>query len=94
VEGAPGLGEEHLACSIARTAAARAARAHNRRWSRADDAGGGAAVHLGAISKTVNLPQDATVEDVEKIYTESWKLGLKAVALYRDGSSSASRSRR
>jgi ribonucleoside-diphosphate reductase alpha chain len=40
----------------------------------------------GAISKTVNLPSDATIEDVEKIYFESWKLGLKAVALYRDGS--------
>ena len=40
----------------------------------------------GAISKTVNLPQDATVQDVEQIYFESWKLGLKAVALYRDGS--------
>ncbi len=40
----------------------------------------------GAISKTVNLPGDSTVEEVEKIYTESWRLGLKAVALYRDGS--------
>src|SRR5262249_43308964 len=40
----------------------------------------------GAISKTVNLPHDATVEEVERIYFESWKLGLKAVALYRDGS--------
>ena len=40
----------------------------------------------GAISKTVNLPSDATVEDVEEIYLEGWKLGLKAVALYRDGS--------
>ncbi|OIO37607.1 MAG: ribonucleoside-diphosphate reductase, adenosylcobalamin-dependent [Candidatus Omnitrophica bacterium CG1_02_46_14] len=39
----------------------------------------------GAISKTVNLPTEATVEDIEKIYVESWKLGLKAVALYRDG---------
>ncbi len=39
----------------------------------------------GAISKTVNLPHDATVEDVERIYHEGWKLGLKAVALYRDG---------
>jgi ribonucleoside-diphosphate reductase alpha chain len=39
----------------------------------------------GAISKTVNLPNDATVEDVQKIYEEGWKLGLKAVALYRDG---------
>ncbi len=40
----------------------------------------------GAISKTVNLPQDASIQDVEQIYFESWKLGLKAVALYRDGS--------
>ncbi|MFO0754921.1 MAG: vitamin B12-dependent ribonucleotide reductase [Byssovorax sp.] len=39
----------------------------------------------GAISKTVNLPSDATVEDVQKIYEEGWKLGLKAIALYRDG---------
>ena len=39
----------------------------------------------GAISKTVNLPNEATVDDVQGIYQESWKLGLKAVALYRDG---------
>jgi ribonucleoside-diphosphate reductase alpha chain len=39
----------------------------------------------GAISKTVNLPNDATVDDVRAIYEEGWKLGLKAVALYRDG---------
>ncbi|MFQ5720235.1 MAG: vitamin B12-dependent ribonucleotide reductase, partial [Acidobacteriota bacterium] len=39
----------------------------------------------GAISKTVNLPHEATVKDVEEIYVEGWKLGLKAVALYRDG---------
>ncbi len=39
----------------------------------------------GAISKTVNLPNDATVEEVADIYYEGWKLGLKAVALYRDG---------
>ncbi len=39
----------------------------------------------GAISKTVNLPNEATVEDVAKIYEEGWRLGLKAVALYRDG---------
>ena len=38
----------------------------------------------GAISKTVNLPESATVEDIEYIYLESWKLGLKATAVYRD----------
>ena len=40
----------------------------------------------GAISKTVNLPGDTTVEDIKRIFMESWRLGLKAVALYRDGS--------
>jgi len=38
----------------------------------------------GAISKTVNLPETATIEDIEKIYFEGWKLGLKALAIYRD----------
>jgi ribonucleoside-diphosphate reductase alpha chain len=38
----------------------------------------------GAISKTVNLPESATIDDVEKIYFEGWKLGLKALAIYRD----------
>ena len=38
----------------------------------------------GAISKTVNMPETATVEDVEKIYLEGWRLGLKALAIYRD----------
>jgi len=40
----------------------------------------------GAISKTVNVPNEATVEDIKKLYEEGWKLGLKAVAIYRDGS--------
>ena len=40
----------------------------------------------GAISKTVNLPNEITVEEIERLYLESWKLGLKAAALYRDGS--------
>jgi ribonucleoside-diphosphate reductase alpha chain len=40
----------------------------------------------GAISKTINMPTEATVEDIMHAYMESWKLGLKAVAIYRDGS--------
>ena len=40
----------------------------------------------GAITKTVNLPNSATVEDVSDIYVLGWKLGLKAIAIYRDGS--------
>ncbi|RKS68664.1 ribonucleoside-diphosphate reductase alpha chain [Actinomadura pelletieri DSM 43383] len=38
----------------------------------------------GAISKTVNMPEKATVEDIEKVYFEGWRLGLKALAIYRD----------
>ncbi len=40
----------------------------------------------GSISKTINMPNHATVEEIEKVYFESWKLGLKSLALYRDGS--------
>lgn len=40
----------------------------------------------GAISKTVNLPTTATVEDIEKLFIDGWKMGLKALAVYRDGS--------
>ncbi len=40
----------------------------------------------GAISKTVNVPREATVEEIEKAYIESWRLGAKAISIYRDGS--------
>ena len=40
----------------------------------------------GAISKTVNMPKDSTPDDIASAYTEGWRLGLKALAIYRDGS--------
>jgi ribonucleoside-diphosphate reductase alpha chain len=40
----------------------------------------------GAISKTVNMPKESTAEEIMRVYMEAWKLGLKAVAIYRDGS--------
>jgi ribonucleoside-diphosphate reductase alpha chain len=43
----------------------------------------------GAISKTVNMPQTATVEDIADAYTQAWRLGIKALAIYRDGSKTA-----
>jgi ribonucleoside-diphosphate reductase alpha chain len=43
----------------------------------------------GAISKTVNLPKEASIEDIAETYMEGWKLGLKALAIYRDGSKTA-----
>src|SRR5262249_14468324 len=38
----------------------------------------------GSISKTVNVPETATIQDIEKVYFEGWKMGLKALAIYRD----------
>jgi hypothetical protein len=43
----------------------------------------------GAISKTVNMPQTASVEDIAEAYVQAWKLGVKALAIYRDGSKTA-----
>jgi len=43
----------------------------------------------GAISKTINMPEECTVEEIMDAYSESWRLGLKAVAIYRDGSKRA-----
>ena len=40
----------------------------------------------GAISKTINVPTDATVEQIEQAYIDAWRLGTKAVSIYRDGS--------
>jgi ribonucleoside-diphosphate reductase alpha chain len=85
IEGAPGLDERHLPvfdCSFTPVEGTRSIhyRGHLRMM---------AAVQpflSGAISKTINLPTDVSVEDIEAAYLEAWKLGLKAVALYRDGS--------
>ena len=40
----------------------------------------------GAISKTINVPTDATTDDIEQAYVDAWRLGTKAVSIYRDGS--------
>jgi ribonucleoside-diphosphate reductase alpha chain len=85
IEGAPHLKSEHLAvfdCSLKPAKGKRFIHymGHVRMM---------AAVQpfiSGAISKTVNLPEDATVEDIEKAYLEAWRLGLKAIAVYRSGS--------
>jgi ribonucleoside-diphosphate reductase alpha chain len=84
IEGAPGLSADHLAvfdCAF---------KPHN----------GTRSIHYmghirmmgavqpflsGAISKTVNMPTTATAQDIETAYVEAWKLGLKAIAVYRDG---------
>ncbi|HSA58448.1 MAG TPA: vitamin B12-dependent ribonucleotide reductase [bacterium] len=85
IEGAPALKDEHLAVFDCANPCGDGVRfidpmGHVRMMAAAQP------FISGAISKTINMPNDTTVEDVENLYVESWKLGLKAVALYRDGS--------
>ncbi|MBM3204890.1 vitamin B12-dependent ribonucleotide reductase, partial [Candidatus Uhrbacteria bacterium] len=84
IEGAPCLKPEHLAVFDCAFKAARGTRSiHYRGHIKMM-----AAVQpfiSGAISKTVNLPETATVEEIMSVYQEGWRLGLKAVAIYRDG---------
>ena len=85
IEGAPGLKPEYLPvfdCAFKPANGTRsiAWQAHVKMMAAAQP------FLSGAISKTVNMPADSTVEDVENAYFEGWKLGLKALAIYRDGS--------
>ncbi len=85
IEGAPDLKPEHLPvfdCAFPPPKRTRciAWRAHVQMMAAAQP------FLSGAISKTVNLPKDSTVEDVANAYQEGWRLGLKALAVYRDGS--------
>ena len=63
----------------------RTARARSTTWATCKMMGAVQPFICGAISKTINMPSDATVEEIELAYHEAWKLGLKAVAVYRDG---------
>ncbi len=85
IEGAPGLQDEHLSVFDCAFKAQNGTRSihymgHIRMMAAAQP------FISGAISKTVNVPSDANVDDILQAYLESWKLGLKAVAIYRDGS--------
>jgi ribonucleoside-diphosphate reductase alpha chain len=85
IEGAPGLKENHLPvfdCSLAPMGGGRsiAWRGHLRMMAAAQP------FLSGAISKTINMPEESTVDDIIQAYIESWKLGIKAVAIYRDNS--------
>ncbi len=82
--GAPGLAEEHL--SVFDVAVGERAISH---MGHIKMMGAVQPFISGAISKTVNLPQEATVEDIADAYTQAWRLGIKALAIYRDGSKTA-----
>jgi ribonucleoside-diphosphate reductase alpha chain len=85
IEGAPYLKAEHLPvfdCSLAPLGGGRsiAWTGHVRMMAAAQP------FLSGAISKTINMPEESTIEDIGNAYIESWKLGLKSVAIYRDNS--------
>jgi ribonucleoside-diphosphate reductase alpha chain len=85
IEDAPGLASEHLPVFDCAFRAARGTRSIH--WMGHVRMMGAVQPFLsGAISKTVNLPEDATIDDIMHAYTEGWRLGLKALAVYRDGS--------
>jgi ribonucleoside-diphosphate reductase alpha chain len=88
IEGAPGLKPEHLAvfdCSFKPAKGTRSIHymGHVKMMAATQP------FLSGAISKTVNLPHDCSLDDIAEAYLESWRLGLKAVAIYRDGSKGA-----
>jgi ribonucleoside-diphosphate reductase alpha chain len=88
IEGAPHVKDDHLAvfdCSFKPAKGTRSIHymGHLRMMAAAQP------FISGAISKTVNLPENATIEDISEAYIQAWKLGIKAVAIYRDGSKKA-----
>jgi ribonucleoside-diphosphate reductase alpha chain len=85
IEGAPGVKPEHLAvfdCSFKPAKGTRSIHymGHIKMMAAAQP------FLSGAISKTVNLPHEATVDDIAEAYAEGWRQGIKAIAIYRDGS--------
>jgi ribonucleoside-diphosphate reductase alpha chain len=85
VEGAPNFNPAHMAvfdCSLAPAGGGRSISwtCHVKMMAAAQP------FLSGAISKTINMPEESTIEDISQAYVESWKLGLKAVAIYRDNS--------
>ena len=88
IEGAPGIKPEHLACFDCSFKPAKGTRSihymgHIKMMAATQP------FLSGAISKTVNLPNDCSVDDIAEAYMESWRQGIKAVAIYRDGSKGA-----
>jgi ribonucleoside-diphosphate reductase alpha chain len=85
IEGAPHLKEPHLAVFDCAFKPARGVRSIHY-MGHIKMIGATQPFLSGAISKTVNVPKEATVEEIEQAYVDSWRLGAKAVSIYRDGS--------
>ena len=85
IEGAPGLKDAHLPVFDCAFKAAKGQRSIHY-MGHIKMMGATQPFISGAISKTVNVPKDATVEDIMQAYIQSWKIGAKAISIYRDGS--------
>src|SRR5437867_2294169 len=85
VEGAPHLREEHLAIFDCANKCGKTGKRFIHWMGHIKMMGSVQPFISGAISKTINMPGEATVDDIKEAYLQSWKLGIKAVALYRDG---------
>jgi ribonucleoside-diphosphate reductase alpha chain len=85
IEGAPFLKEDHLPVFDCAFKASKGSRSIHY-MGHIKMMGATQPFISGAISKTVNVPRDASVEEIEKAYLESWRLGAKAISIYRDGS--------
>ncbi len=85
IEGAPHVKEHHLAVFDCAFKPARGVRSIHY-MGHIKMVGATQPFLSGAISKTVNVPKDATVEEIQQAYIDSWRLGTKAVSIYRDGS--------
>lgn len=86
IEGAPQLKEEHLAIFDCANKCGKYGKRYIAPMGHVKMMAAVQPFISGAISKTVNLPQSASVEEIEDIYIQAWRLGVKAIAVYRDGS--------
>ncbi|MEM1343260.1 MAG: vitamin B12-dependent ribonucleotide reductase, partial [Pseudomonadota bacterium] len=86
LEGAPGLLDEHLSVFDCANPCGRTGRRFLSVEAHIDMMAAAQPFISGAISKTINMPNDATIEACQEAYLRSWRLGVKANALYRDGS--------
>ncbi|MEM7240870.1 MAG: vitamin B12-dependent ribonucleotide reductase [Pseudomonadota bacterium] len=86
LEGAPGLKDEHLGVFDCANPCGKIGKRYLSVDSHITMMAAAQSFISGAISKTINMPNDATIEDCQKAYERSWALGVKANALYRDGS--------
>ncbi|MFM7338814.1 MAG: vitamin B12-dependent ribonucleotide reductase, partial [Bacteroidota bacterium] len=86
IEGAPHLKDEHLAIFDCANKCGKKGKRYIQHMAHVRMMAAAQPFISGAISKTVNMPAEAKVHEIGEVYHEAWKTGVKAIALYRDGS--------